>query len=65
MLGPGPGIGVWITTSLRRDGMLVPMDRGGNPSFNPSSTPTASRTSSTPTNPVDDVENYLRPLAET
>src|SRR4029079_18674224 len=29
MLGPGPVIGAWITTSLRRDGMLVPMDRGG------------------------------------
>jgi hypothetical protein len=35
MLGPGPGIGAWITTSLRRDGTLVPMDREGNPSFNP------------------------------
>ena len=35
MLGPGPGIGAWIITSLRRDGMLVPMDREGNPSFNP------------------------------
>ena len=34
MLGPGP-IGTWITTSVRRDGTLVPMDREGNPSFNP------------------------------
>jgi hypothetical protein len=31
MLGPGPQIGVWATISLRRDGTLVPLDRGGHP----------------------------------
>ena len=34
MLGDGP-IGVWATISLRRDGTLVPMDRGGHPTINP------------------------------
>src|SRR5689334_9814657 len=35
MLGPGPRIGAWITTSLRRDGILVPMDREGKPLVQP------------------------------
>jgi hypothetical protein len=48
MLALGPQTGVWVTISLRRDGMLVQMDREGNPSFNPSSTRTPSKTSSTP-----------------
>jgi hypothetical protein len=65
MLGPGPGIGAWITTSLRRDGMLVPMDRGGNPSFNPILNPDDIKDEFNATDPVDDVKNYLQPLAET
>jgi len=35
MLGDGPQIGVWATVSLRRDGTLVQMDRGGHPTINP------------------------------
>jgi hypothetical protein len=35
MLGPGPEIAVWATTSVRRDGELVQVDRYGNPSFIP------------------------------
>ena len=35
MLGPDPEIGTWATVSVRRDGMLVQVDRIGNPSFNP------------------------------
>jgi len=31
MLGPWPRIGVWATISLRRDGTLVQLDRGGYP----------------------------------
>jgi uncharacterized protein DUF4331 len=31
MLGAGPQIGVWATISLRCDGTLVPLDRGGHP----------------------------------
>jgi hypothetical protein len=64
MLGSGPVIGAWITTSLRRDGQLVPMDRGGNPSFNPILNPTAIQDQFNDTDPVDDVKNYLGPLSE-
>src|SRR5436190_144996 len=31
LLGPGPRLGVWVTTSLRRGRRLLPMDREGNP----------------------------------
>jgi hypothetical protein len=64
MLGPGP-IGAWITTSLRRDGTLVPMDREGNPSFNPILNPNAIKDQFNATDPADDVDNYLQPLAHT
>ena len=65
ILGPGPQIGAWITTSLRRDGILVPMDRGGNPSFNPILNPDDIKDEFNATDPVDDVKNYQQPLAET
>jgi hypothetical protein len=48
MLGAGPRIGVWATISVRRDGMLVQMDRGGNPTINPFINPTARKTYTTP-----------------
>ena len=63
MLGPGPQIGTWITISLRRDGTLVPMDREGNPSFNPILNPNNIKDEFNATDPVDDVKNYLRPLS--
>ena len=65
MLGRGPGIGTWITTSLRRDGTLVPMDREGNPSFNPILNPNGIKDEFNATDPVDDVKNHLQPLSET
>ena len=65
LLGPGPSIGVWITTSLRRDGTLVPMDREGNPSFNPILNPNDIKDQFNATDPVDDVKNYLQPLSQT
>jgi Domain of unknown function (DUF4331) len=65
MLGPGPQIGAWVTTSLRRDGILVPMDRGGNPSFNPILNPDDIKDEFNATDPVDDEKNYLQTLAET
>ena len=65
MLGPGPSIGVWITTSLRRDGLLVPMDREGNPSFNPILNADDIKDQFNATDPVDDIKNYQQPLAET
>jgi uncharacterized protein DUF4331 len=65
MLGPGPGIGTWITVSLRRDGTLVQMDREGNTSFNPILNPNGVKDEFNATDPVDDVTNHLQPLAET
>jgi hypothetical protein len=64
MLGPGP-IGAWVTISLRRDGMLVPMDRGGNPSYNPILNANDIKDEFNATDPVDDVKNYLQSLSET
>jgi len=64
MLGGGPLIGAWITISLRRDGVLVPMDRGGNPSFNPILNADDIKDEFNSTDPVDDVKNYLHPLSE-
>jgi hypothetical protein len=60
----GPQIGAWITLSLRRDNMLVQMDRGGNPSFNPILNADDIRDEFNSTDPVDDVKNYLQPLSE-
>jgi Domain of unknown function (DUF4331) len=65
VLGPGPRLGAWITISLRRDGALVPMDREGNPSFNPILNADDIKDQFNATDPVDDVKNYLQPLAET
>jgi hypothetical protein len=65
MLGPGPSIGVWMAVSLRRDGTLVQMDRGGNPSFNPILNADDLKDEFNATDPVDDVKNHLRPLSET
>ena len=65
MLGPGPTIGAWITVSLRRDGNLVQMDRGGNPSFNPILNADDIKDRFNSTDPVDDVNNYLQPLSRT
>jgi len=63
MLGPGPQIGAWITISLRRDGTLVPMDREGNPSFNPILNPNGIKDEFNATDPVDDVKKHLQPLS--
>jgi hypothetical protein len=59
MLGAGPEIGVWATVSLRRDGKLLQMDRGGNPSFNPILMPDDLKDGFNARQPVDDVKNYL------
>jgi hypothetical protein len=64
MLGRGPLIGAWNTISLRRDGMLVQMDRAGNPSFNPILNADDVKDEFNSTDPVDDVKNYLQPLSE-
>ena len=65
MLGRGSTIGVWTSISLRKDGMLVQMDREGNPSFNPILNPDGIKDEFNATDPVDDVTNHLQPLMAT
>jgi hypothetical protein len=60
MLG-GPEIGVWATISLRRDGTLVQMDRGGHPTINPFVNPDGEKNEYNARQPADDVANYLEP----
>lgn len=64
MLGPGPRIGVWLTISLRQAGKLVPMDREGNPSFNPILNPNEIKNEFNATDPIDDVKKFVKPLSE-
>ncbi len=64
MLGAGPVIGVWATISLRRDGMLVQMDRGGHPTINPFLNPDGEKNLYNSRQPADDVANYLQPWSQ-
>ena len=63
MLGDGP-IGVWASISLRRDGELVQMDRGGNPTINPFINPDGEKNLYNSRQPADDVANYLGPWSK-
>jgi hypothetical protein len=63
MLGDGP-IGVWATISLRRDGTLVQMDRGGHPTINPFINPDGEKDLYNSRQPADDVANYLGPWSK-
>jgi hypothetical protein len=60
MLGTGP-VGVWATISLRHDGRLEVMDRGGNPTINPFINPDGEKNLYNTRHPADDVANYLGP----
>ena len=64
ILGPDPVIGVWATISLRRDGALVQMDRGGNPTINPFINPDGEKNLYNTRQPADDVANYLEPWSK-
>jgi hypothetical protein len=64
MLGPGPVIGVWASISLRRDGTLVQMDRGGHPTINPFINPDGEKNIYNARQPADDVANYLGPWSK-
>ena len=64
MLGADPVIGVWATISLRRDGMLIQMDRGGNPTINPFINPDGEKNLFNSRQPADDVANYLGPWSK-
>lgn len=59
MLGPDPEIGVWATVSVRRDGGIVQVDRGGHPTINPFVNPNNIKNEYNLRQPVDDVANYL------
>src|SRR3954452_16446620 len=64
MFGPGPVIGLWASISLRRDGTLVQMDRGGNPTINPFINPDGEKNLFNSRQPADDVANYLEPWSK-
>jgi hypothetical protein len=64
MLGAGPVIGVWASISLRRDGALTQMDRGGNPTINPFINPDGEKDVYNSRQPADDVANYLGPWSK-
>ena len=61
MLGGSPEIGVWSTVSVRRDGELVQVDRGGHPTLNPFVNPDDAKDEYNTRQPADDVANYLEP----
>ncbi|WP_127503931.1 DUF4331 family protein [Actinoplanes solisilvae] len=59
MLGPDPLIGVWATVSVRRDGTIVQVDRGGHPTINPFVNPNNVKNEYNLRHPADDLDNYL------
>lgn len=64
MLGADPAIGVWATVSVRRDGGLVQVDRGGHPTINPFINPDYAKDDYNAGHPADDVANYLVPWSK-
>jgi hypothetical protein len=64
MLGAGPTIGVWATISLRREGILEQMDRGGHPTINPFINPDGTKNLYNSRQPANDVANYLQPWSK-
>jgi hypothetical protein len=63
MLGAGPQIAAWATTSVRRDGSLVQVDRAGNPSFNPFFVDEL-KSKFNAGHPADDLANFLEPWSK-
>jgi hypothetical protein len=64
MLGADPVIGVWAAVSVRRDGTLVQVDRGGHPTINPFINPNDVKDQFNARQPADDVVNYLQPWSK-
>jgi hypothetical protein len=60
MLSTDPEIGVWATVSVRRDGELVQVDRGGHPTINPFVNPNNVKNEYNLRQPADDLANYLQ-----
>jgi uncharacterized protein DUF4331 len=63
MLGAGPEIAVWATTSVRRNGELVQLDRYGNPSFIPFFVDEL-KDKFNAGHPADDVADFLEPWSK-
>jgi uncharacterized protein DUF4331 len=59
MLSADPEIGVWGTVSVRRDGAIVQVDRGGHPTINPFVNPNNIKNEYNLRQPADDLANYL------
>ena len=59
MLSADPQIGVWGTVSVRRDGAIVQVDRGGHPTINPFVNPNNIKNEYNLRQPADDLTNYL------
>jgi hypothetical protein len=64
MLGADPEIGVWATVSVRQDGELVQVDRGGHPTINPFINPDGDKNLYNARQPADDLANYLGPWSK-
>ena len=64
LLGPGPVIGVWASISRYQDGVLMQLDRGGNPTINPFINPDGEKNLFNSRQPADDVANYLEPWTQ-
>jgi hypothetical protein len=64
MLGDDPLIGVWAAVSVRRDGELAQVDRGGHPTINPFINPNEVKDQFNARQPADDVANYLQPWSK-
>jgi len=63
MLGVGV-IGVWASISRYQDGVLMQLDRGGNPTINPFINPDGEKNLFNARQPADDVANYLGPWSK-
>ena len=61
LLSASPVIGIWASISLRRDGTIEQMDRGGHPTINPFINPDGAKNLYNSRQPADDVANYLGP----
>ncbi|MFD9326261.1 DUF4331 family protein [Streptomyces sp. NPDC060065] len=64
MLGPEPVIHLWATVSVRREGVLVQVDRGGHPTINPFINPEYAKDAYNAGHPADDVATYLAPWSK-
>ena len=64
MLGADPVIGVWAEASVRRNGVLVQVDRGGQPSTTPFLNFEEAKAAYNAGHPTDDLRTYLQPWSE-